>query len=102
MSDTSSATYRTRHQNPTQAEAEEEAKAKYSELDRGTRSLNLTVMGNPALGAEMTIKIAGVRERVDDTWRVKTATHTINGDGYRTTLDCEKPGQGGAAGSSGS
>jgi uncharacterized protein len=84
--------YLLRHGHPTKAEAKAAAKAKQAELDRGTRSLTLTIIGNPAITAEMTIRVSGVRSRVDDAWRVKTATHTITSDGYRTSIEAEKPG----------
>ena len=84
--------YLLRHGHPNKAEAKAAADAKQAELERGTRSLSLTIIGNPAIAAEMTIRVTGVRARVDDAWRVKTATHTITPDGYRTTIEAEKPG----------
>ena len=84
--------YLLRQNHPTKEEAKAAAKAKQAELERSTRSLSLTIIGDPAIAAEMTIRVQGVRDRIDDVWRVKTATHTITEQGYSTTIEAEKPG----------
>jgi len=88
----SSASHMQRHQHHTKEEAKAAANAKKGELDRSTRTLSMTIMGKTAIAAEKMIVVKGVRSRIDDTWRVKTATHTINNSGYRTQIEAEKPG----------
>ena len=84
--------YLLRQNHPTKSEAKAAAKAKQAELERSTRSLNLTIIGEPGIAAEMTVVVKGLRDRIDDVWRVKTATHTITEQGYSTTIEAEKPG----------
>jgi uncharacterized protein len=84
--------YLVRQNHATKAEAKEAAKAKQAELERSTRSLKLTIIGKPTIAAEMTITVRGVRDRIDDVWRVKTATHTITEQGYSTSIEAEKAG----------
>ena len=82
--------YLLRHNHSTKEEAKEAAEAKQAELERSTRSLSLTIIGEPAIAAEITIRVQGLRDRIDDVWRVRTATHTITEQGYSTTIEAEK------------
>ena len=84
--------YLLRQNHATKEEAKAAAQAKQAELDRSTRSLSLTIIGEPAIAAEITIRVQGLRDRIDDMWRVKTATHTITEQGYSTSIEAEKPG----------
>ena len=84
--------YLLRQNHATKEEAKAAAQAKQAELDRNTGTLNLTIIGDPAIAAEITIAVQGVRDRIDGAWRVKTATHTITEQGYSTTIEAEKPG----------
>lgn len=97
----SKASHLQRHQHHSKEEAKAAANAKKGELDRSTRTLSMTIMGKTAVAAEKTIVVKGVRSRIDDTWRVKTATHTITPSGYQTKIEAEKPGakSGGSSGS---
>lgn len=92
-----------RHSLPTKEEAEARAQSQQDELDRAAATLNVTIIGNPNIGAEMVISVVGVRAGVDGQWRVKTATHNLDSSGYVTSLSCEIPGASGSdSGSSGS
>lgn len=84
--------YLLRQNHATKDEAKAAAQAKQAELQRSTRSLNLTIIGEPGIGAEMTITVRELRDRIDDVWRVKTATHSITEQGFSTTIEAEKPG----------
>jgi phage protein D len=84
--------YLVRHRHPNKREAKARAKSKQASLERATRTLHITIIGDPAISAEMTIVVSGLRDRIDDEWRVKTATHSITSAGYRTTIEAEKPG----------
>ena len=86
--------YLVRHRHPNKREAKARAKSKQAALERSTRTLHLTIIGDPAIAAEMTIMVSGLRDRIDAEWRVKTATHTITSQGYSTTIEAEKPGAG--------
>ncbi len=83
--------YTLRHIFPNKDEAKAGAAAKQSALDRAIKHLNLTVLGNPELCAEMLLTVSGVRTKIDGPWRIKTATHTISPDGFKTALSCENP-----------
>lgn len=98
---TDGVSYMTRHPHCTKEEAEQEAKSKGTELERGLGSLSLTCIGDPGLAADLIATVVGVRFFVDGQWRIKTATHTLDSSGYKTKLSCEKPNakkEGGGAG----
>ncbi len=72
-------------------EAGEAAKSKADELKRSEKTVDLTIDGDPSIMAEMKILIVGLRTGVDDLYRIKTVTHTIDGNGYSTKIQGELP-----------
>jgi len=84
-----------RHQHPNKDVAKATANAKQAENDKDTRTMTITVYGDAEIRAEATLTVQGVRDRVNDQWRVKQVTHSImNESGFLSIVDCEKPGNG--------
>lgn len=83
------------HRNKDEAEADAESRA--GSMARGEGSLSITIVGRPAICAEMPLTVVGVRPgSADGVWRIKTARHKIDDSGYTTAIDAELPGKGGA------
>ena len=66
------------------------AQAKLDAFQRGTATLDLTLVGRPSLGAESRVSVTGVPGIVGE-WIVATAQHTLDGQGLRTELQAETP-----------
>lgn len=75
-----------------QQEAMAAAQGRGAKLGRATRTLSITMIGDPSVMAEGALTVSGVRAGVDGLWRVKTATHSIDTSGYETRVDAEAPG----------
>ena len=74
-------------------DAKEAASSRASELKRAEKSLNMTIVGNPAAMAEALVTVAGVGSLIDGQYRIKKATHRITkAEGYQTTIEGELPG----------
>lgn len=66
------------------------AKSKLGSLLRGTASLDLTVVGNSAIKAEMTANISGLHPVIAEApWKVTKAVHSLSGSGYKTSIEAE-------------
>lgn len=72
-------------------QATEAAKARFASLSRGTGTVRLTVPGNPNINAEAVLVISGVREDVDGEWFCTRVEHTLDQNGYVTTIEGESP-----------
>lgn len=70
------------------------AAARLAALRRGTLTATVDGPGRPDLWAERVILLAGFRAGVDGPYVVKTATHSLDSGGYRTSVDLETPGAG--------
>ncbi|TQV72575.1 hypothetical protein FKG94_17895 [Exilibacterium tricleocarpae] len=73
-----------------EADARMAAEAKLEALHRDTASLELKVLGKPAISAGGAIAVTGLHAEMNGEWRVKAATHTLDGSGYLTALHCYK------------
>lgn len=73
-------------------EAKAAAQARSDKLARDEGELNIGIIGDPAVMAEAPLVVVGVRTGVDGTWRIKTATHRIDSNGYETSITAEYPG----------
>ena len=67
------------------------ANAKLQELKRNTGQIeNLSIPGDANVRAEMDLTLVGFRpELTAIAWVIKTATHTIDGGGYKTVIKAE-------------
>jgi len=80
-----------RHAHSTQVEAEGAAKAKLTELKRGDHTLSITMQGDPLVISGGQIVALGFRIGVAGIWSIKSARHMIDGGGFSTEIDTEKP-----------
>lgn len=80
-----------RHTHATQGEAQQAADAKLRQIKRGKRSLSADLVGTPMIAAECPMDAVGFRVGVDGRWLIKSARHTIDNSGYKTTITAEEP-----------
>ncbi|RAI01088.1 late control protein D [Acuticoccus sediminis] len=75
----------------TQDEAKKAADSKAKDLQRATKRLSVTIIGNPAVAAGQSVTLAGVRPGVDGVpFIAKTVRHSFSkGGGYTTDIDAE-------------
>lgn len=76
-----------------QAEAQKAAESKLQSLQAGEVSISLTTVGRPEINAEGLITLSGFRPEVDGTWNAKSIEHRIDGQGYRTAIECGTKGE---------
>lgn len=81
-----------RHVHATEAEARAAAKAKLDEVERGADTFDATFPGDPLIAAEGRILAAGFRAGANGIWSIRTATHTLDGGGFSTSISAERPG----------
>lgn len=67
-------------------EAQAAAKSEMQKLLAQSNTLNLSVIGNPAIRPFTPILINSVRQHVDGLWRAGNVTHTLSSSGYTTGL----------------
>ena len=67
-------------------EAKEGAEAKLKNNQGLEYSLNLTLIGDPDLTAEGTLKIDNLYKKVDSIWIIKSVTHTFSTSGYQSVV----------------
>jgi phage protein D len=70
-----------------QADAEAAASSRLQSLRSGEVSINLEMAGRPDLNAEGTITLSGFRPEVDGSWNIRRVTHTVDGSGFRTSVE---------------
>lgn len=80
-------TYSARYVYVTQDKAEEVAKAKLAEFQRGIKKLSISVVGNPVLKAESKLVITDVKYLENLTWIITNVNHNINNQGYITQVN---------------
>jgi phage protein D len=76
---------------PSETQARAAAQAAFDQLNRGTATLSTSVPGDPSLCANMTISVSGLRAGLNRDWIITTATHSLGGGGYMTSLECTIP-----------
>jgi phage protein D len=75
-----------------QAEAQKAAQSRLQTLQSGEVSITFSMLGTPEITAEGMIKLEGFRKLVDGEWYLKTVTHTLDSQGYRTSVACGTKG----------
>jgi len=58
---------------------------------RGGKTIRLDLPGRPTLIAGGDIVLSGFGDGADGTWAVKSVSHTLDGGGYRTSVEAETP-----------
>lgn len=84
--------YRIRHIHKTADEARRAASAKIGEIGRGNDTFEATFPGDPLVAAEGRILAGGFRAGVNGLWSIRSATHTLDGSGFSTSISAERPG----------
>jgi phage protein D len=76
-----------------QQEAEKAAASRLQSLAAGEVTVTLTIGGRPEINAEGMITLVGFRPEVDGTWNAKSVEHRLDGQGYRTAIECGTKGE---------
>lgn len=71
----------------TKDEATAAAKAQLEEFREQSSTLNLELFGDPKIMPLRPLKIAGIREHLNGTWLVKSATHSLSNSGYTCSVE---------------
>ena len=66
-----------------------EAKTRLKGSGYQSKSLSITIEGNPQLRSETVVDVRGFRKGIDGKWIVLRSTHNL-GSGYTTTLELQK------------
>jgi phage protein D len=80
---------RLRHFFPDEAAAKAAAQAELDKAERGKRTFNITLSGDPEIGAEFPAKAAGFHPDVDGDWMIKRVVHHFDTSGYKCDVECE-------------
>lgn len=75
----------------TESQARNRAAVKLREIESGTKTLSLEIVGNPLLSAESKINLTGVPNAVAGEWIVTNARHNLSSGGFKTSIDATKP-----------
>ncbi len=80
-----------RHTYASQGDAARAARAKLSELRRGSSTVSLTLPGRPELSAEGQIDLVGFRTGIDGPWSITRVEHRLESGGFTSQLEAEIP-----------
>lgn len=75
-----------------EAEAKAAAEAQLGELTRGKLQFETEGAGMPTVFAEAFVQAEGFDPDVDGEYLIKTVRHTLDSDGYKTTISMETKG----------
>lgn len=81
--------YRDRKTYKTEDEARTAAQAQIDDLRRGKQSFNCNLPGRPEMFAGAKVQVVNHDPDVDGAYIIKTATHSLDSSGLRTSLACE-------------
>lgn len=77
-------------------EAEDAAQARLEGFERGTRKLDLTLVGDPAIATEVPLDLQGFGAGVNGRWIASRVSHRIDGvEGYTTEVTAERNAENG-------
>lgn len=80
---------------PTAEMALAAARSELDKRERAKATVSITLPGRTDLLAEGKLVLAGFREGVDGEWSITKVEHCFNESGYVTTVEGEKPNEGG-------
>lgn len=72
-------------------EARDAALSKMRSLALSECGFGFTCIGNPKIVAESNVIMAGLRPGIPVKWRVVRVTHTLDGSGFTSQVECEAP-----------
>jgi hypothetical protein len=72
-----------------EAEAVAAVTEKKNSAARGKASFSCTIGGRVDVQAEAKLVLVGFRPYIPTTWRIKSCSHRIEGNGYVTTIEAE-------------
>jgi phage protein D len=87
-----------RHSRHSKRLAQSAADAKQGKLKRAEGECTVVVIGDPTLQPEGTMLVQTGRSILDGEWLIKTVTHTISSNGFRTKVHGETPHGAGSSG----
>lgn len=76
---------------PTQEMALAAARTELDKRERKQTTVSVTLPGRTDLVAEARMFLEGFRDGVDGEWSITRAEHTLDGSGFVTTVEAEKP-----------
>lgn len=79
---------------PTKEMALAAARSELDRRERGRVTVSVTLPGRTDLVAEGRVVLSGFRDGVDGEWSITRAEHGMDGNGYVTTIEAEKPNEG--------
>lgn len=79
---------------PTTDAAQNEADARFRVAEQRAVRLKLTVVGDPTLAAGSVIEVRQISRLLSGRYYVRSATHSVSGDGYTTELSLRRDGVG--------
>lgn len=88
------AVHRNRKLFKTKEEAEAQANATKSSLARGGKVFSASFPGRTEMFAGAGLMAVGFDPDADDAYTIKSATHSLNGQGLTTRISCEQGGEG--------
>ena len=81
--------HRLRETYPTKELAKRAAKSELKKLTQSTATLNITLIGNPAIVAESQLVLKGFRSGMPENWTVTRVEHAIESSGFTTRVSAE-------------
>lgn len=74
-------------------EAQRAADSRLQSLQSGEVGIDFTMPGDPEFSAEGQVTLQDFRALVDGTWYIRSVSHKLDGNGYRTTVACGTKGE---------
>lgn len=74
----------------TDEEATSQARQRFRGGERSSIKMSLTLVGNPEVRADNTIRVEGLGEKYSGNWYVAEAVHTVSSSGYRTKVKLQR------------
>jgi phage protein D len=75
----------------TKDEATAAARAEFDRRKRGKTTVSLSVVGNPDISAEAPLTLTGFVKGVDGRWLITRVEHSIDSNGFATSIEAEEP-----------
>jgi uncharacterized protein len=75
----------------TREEATKAGQTKLNSLKRKKQTMEITLLGDPTIKAERSLKVVNTRRTFPINWLTSVVTHTLSKSGFTTKIDCELP-----------
>lgn len=74
----------------TDERATSQAQQRFRSGERSSIKMSLTLIGNPEVRADGTIRVEGLGEKYSGNWYVEEAVHTVSSSGYQTKVKLQR------------